>query len=95
MGLKIMQKGLAFRREESVTTRVSAFALPGFLRRQLRCQCGASVMTGPGAVITKRRIAMGDIEMEMQIRILRVPRAGRSYEYCHKAAIRSLAVLIT
>jgi hypothetical protein len=31
-------------------------------------------MTGPGAVITERRIPMRDIEMEMQIRILRVPR---------------------
>jgi hypothetical protein len=74
MSHKIMQKGLAFQHEESVATRANAFALLGILPRRLRCQCGASVMTGPVAVITERRIPMRDIEMEMQIRILRVPR---------------------
>jgi hypothetical protein len=74
MSHKIMQKGLAFRHQESVTPRASAFALLGILPRRLRCRCGASVMTGPRAVITERRIPMRDIEMEMQIRILRVPR---------------------
>jgi hypothetical protein len=73
MSHKIIQKGLAFRHEGSATTWANAFALLGILPRRPSCQCGASVMTGRGAVITDRRIQR-DIEMEMQILILTVPR---------------------
>jgi hypothetical protein len=78
MSHKIIQRGLAFRpRRDSVTTRASAFTRLGILPRRLRCQCGASVVTAPGAVTTERRIPMPEIEMELQIPILRVPRGAK------------------
>jgi hypothetical protein len=50
--------GVPARKERHYQGLESAFALLGIPPRRLKCQCGASVVTAPGAVITKRRILM-------------------------------------
>jgi hypothetical protein len=49
MSHRILQKGLAFRHEKSVTSRAWKALSPFILPRRLRCQCGALVVTAPGA----------------------------------------------